>query len=158
MIKRRNQADGAEVQRGKRADLTYLLHERERGVIKQLCKDYKQRFKLDPHKDPNFLIHLGDNPARRSWSAVSGRIPTLRKGGGLTWSVPLRRFLTGREKLATLGFPVTSTVAAAMNVPPVPVLDLKRCSLVAGNAMHLSCVGIVQLVALCSYSSTKAKA
>lgn len=86
---------------------------------------------------------------------MSGRIPTLRCSGGLTWSVYFNRFLTGREKLGTLGFPITPQVASAMGVPEIPLLDIKRCSMVAGNAMHWGCVGVVQLAALVSYKQIK---
>ena len=119
------------------------------GVITALCKDYRQRHgNSDPYLDKNLVIYLGDNASRKCWSGVSGRIPTLRMSGGLTWSVPLNRYLTGREKMATLGWPVTPETSAAMGVHEVPVLDIRRCSMVSGNAMHWGCIGVVQLVAL----------
>ena len=42
-------------------------------------------------------------------------------------------------------------VAETMGVPMLGIKDAKRLSVIAGNAMSLSTVGIVQLVALCSY-------
>ena len=50
--------------------------------------------------------------------------------------------------MATLGWPVTPETSAAMGVHEVPILDIRRCSMVSGNAMHWGCIGVVQLVAL----------
>lgn len=133
-------------------DLTYLLTGREKHVIKTLSKEYKRRWGGVPARDKDLVYYLGDNANRRCWSAVSGRIPTLRMAGGLMWSVHLRRHMTGREKLLSLGFPVTKETAEAMRVPELPCRNVKRCSLIAGNAMHWSCVGIIQMIALCSFA------
>jgi hypothetical protein len=77
-------------------------------------KVYKTRFKKDPMKDPNLIVYLGDNfAARKTWSAISGRLPTMRMSGGKLWSISRRRWLTGREKMASLGFPVSEATANA---------------------------------------------
>ncbi|CAJ1404524.1 unnamed protein product [Effrenium voratum] len=136
--------------RGK-PNIVALLTDRERRVISGLSKEYKARFNEKAETNSNLVIYLGDNECRRCWSAVSGKIPTLRCGGGLLWNPHLKRFMTGREKLSSLGFPVCQASSSAMSVPPLPVLDVKRCSLIAGNAMNFSSVGVVQLVALCSF-------
>ena len=104
-----------------------------------------------PEDDSNLWVYLGDSAAYKTWSAVSGRLPTYRRSSGLLWSPHYRRWLTGREKLASLGFPVTPAVAMAMGAPMLGVKDTKRAALVAGNAMALSTVGVVELVALCCY-------
>lgn len=83
--------------------------------------------------------------------SLIGEVPTLRMAGGLTWSVKNRRFMTGREKLGMLGFPVTPLTAAALSVRELPVADPERCSMVAGNCMHWSSIGVIQLVALVSF-------
>ena len=71
--------------------------------------------------------------------------------GGLTWSVRKRRFMTGREKLGMLGFPVTPSTAESLSVRELPVADPKRSSMVAGNCMHWSSIGVIQLIALVSF-------
>lgn len=129
-------------------DLTYLLTPRERRVILTLNKEYRDRFCASPQRNLDLVYYLGDNADRRCWSATSNKIPTLRMAGGLTWSVSKKRFLTGREKLGTLGFPVAPACAHAMGVCELPVLDPKRCSKISGNCMHWSCIGVVQMIAL----------
>lgn len=141
----------AKVQKDRPLCLKYLLTKREKEVLQKLKKDYKKRYGEDPEKDPDLVIYLGDSAERRSWSAASGRIPTLRMSGGLMWGVQLSRFLTGREKLATLGFPVTSKIARKMRVKVLPLTDIKRCSKIAGNCMHWSSIGVIQLIALVSF-------
>ena len=129
-------------------DLSGLLSCRERGVAESLDAKYRQRFGAEPSQDRDLVYHLGDSAERCNWSAVSKAIPTVRKSHGILWSPKRRRFLTGRELLATLGFPVTADTAASMLVPPLPVTDTKRAASIAGNCMHWSTAGIVQLVAL----------
>ena len=92
----------AKVLKSKRPNLTSLLTAREKGVIKTLRKVYRKRFKSNPDTDPDLCIYLGDSASRKCWTGSSGRIPTLRMAGGLTWSMYRKRPLTGREKLLTL--------------------------------------------------------
>ncbi|CAJ1375573.1 unnamed protein product [Effrenium voratum] len=55
-------------------DLTYLLNEREQGVLDYACAEYRRRFNTDPYMDPNLAVFLGDNPSYAlTWSAVSGK-------------------------------------------------------------------------------------
>ena len=74
---------------------------------------------------------------------------------GLMWNVSHQRWLTGRDKLASLGYPVTPETSAAMGVPELPIRDVKRASAVAGNAMCFASVGVVQLIALTCYKKLK---
>ncbi|CAE8711111.1 unnamed protein product [Polarella glacialis] len=146
----------ARVPRGGSPDLRYLLTKREKICISQACRIYKFRFRRDPNKDKNLFLYLGDNVSNRlTWSAVSKRIPTLRMSGGKTWHVMSRRWLTGRETLASLGFPVTASAADSMGVPELPVRDTKRASAISGNCMHFSTVAVVQFVALVCYNQTQ---
>ncbi|CAE8608932.1 unnamed protein product [Polarella glacialis] len=146
----------ARVPRGGSPDLRYLLTKREKICISQACRIYKFRFRRDPNKDKNLFLYLGDNVSNRlTWSAVSKRIPTLRMSGGKTWHVMSRRWLTGREKLASLGFPVTASAADSMGMPELPVRDTKRASAISGNCMHFSTVAVVQFVALVCYKQTQ---
>ena len=131
--------------------MTYLLNTREQQVVKELGDEYQRRHEKAPETDPDLMYHLGNSSTYRCWSAASGRLPTLRRGGGLMWSPKYRRIMTGREKLASLGFPVTSDSASAMRVPEWPVTDAKRAGAIAGNCMHWNSVGVAQLVALCSF-------
>lgn len=147
----------AKVLQSKRPDLSRLLTQREKQVIKTLNQEYRRRWKRNPQEDQDLVYYLGDNAKRKCWSAVSGRIPTLRMSGGLTWSVHRKRFLTGREKLGTLGFPVTPSIAKKLKVSTLPVLDVARANSVAGNCMHFTQAAIIQLAALSSYSRSSVK-
>ena len=131
--------------------MTALLNEREKGVIKTLQKEHKQRVSRAASRNENLVAYLGDNAERRTWSATSGRIPTFRMSGGKHWHFASKRILTGREKLATLGFPVDSETARARGVPVLPVACPKRASAVAGNCMHLGTVAVMQLLGLCCF-------
>ena len=133
-------------------DLEGLLNRRERNAVRVLKTLYRKRFKRDPMKDANLFFSLVDNPNNRvTWSAVSGRIPTLRKASGFVWHVMSRRWLLPREILATLGFPVEQQSAAAMGVPILPIACPRRAAAVAGNCMHMSTVSVIQLVGLCCF-------
>jgi hypothetical protein len=136
------------VLKGKRPDYRFLLTQREKRVIKNLNKAYRERWRKAPTMDVDLVYYLGDNEHRKCWSATSGRIPTLRMAGGLMWGVKENRFLTGREKLGSRGFPITPKTASQMKVTELPLADVKRCSLIAGNCMHWSAVGIMQLISL----------
>jgi hypothetical protein len=56
-----------------------------------------------------------------------------------------------KEKLSSLGWPVTADVASAMGVPMVPVRDAKRAEAISGNCMHLSSSTVILFVALCCF-------
>ena len=84
---------------------------------------------------------------RRLWCKTVGRV-----GTGKHWCCSRHRWLTGRQKLGTLGFPISNEVAQSMGVPPVPVRCTKRAEHVAGNAMHFSNVAIMQLIALSCFA------
>lgn len=127
------------------------MTKREKKVIKDLNAEFRKRWKRDPHKDPNLVYYLGDNASRKCWSATSGKIPTLRMSGGLMWNVSKSRMMTGREKLLSLGFPVSQSTAESMRVPILPCRDVKRCGSIAGNAMNWNSIAVVQLVALISF-------
>ena len=131
-------------------DLSYLLNAREKQQIRYATKYYKKcTGGKDVSRNKNILLYLGDNfKNRKIWSFRSGKIPTLRMSYGKMWSFHLKRWLVGREKLASLGFPVTQETAESMGAPVVPVMDAKRASAIAGNCMAFPTVGVVQMIVL----------
>lgn len=132
-----------------------LLNKREKQAVAYLDHAYKQRAKQNPEFDPDLVYFLGDNPWNRIvWSAASGRLPTLRMNRGLMWIPHRSRWLTARERLASMGFPVTQAMAEAMGSMEIPIKDVQRASSAAGNAMHFGVAGLVQMVALASYRRT----
>ena len=101
-----------------RDDYTWILTERERLALIEYGHAYWDRFRELPHASPDLVVFLGDNPwSRLTWSATSGMLPTFRMNNGLMWIPSLRRFLTAREKLAAMGFPVFEEHAAQMSAP-----------------------------------------
>ncbi|CAE6969119.1 unnamed protein product, partial [Symbiodinium sp. CCMP2456] len=133
-------------------DFRRLLTKREKTAVQSLCATYRRLFKKQAESDHDLIANLRDNPHNRLvWSATSGRIPTLRMSGGLLWHFATRRWLTARERLATLGFPVEPGTAATMGVPELPVTCTQRAAAVAGNCMNFSMVAVLQLVGLCCF-------
>ena len=99
--------------------------------------------------NPDLFVYLIDSQKKRvTWSAMSGSIPTLRCKNAMMWHVPSCTWLTSRGKLLSLGFPASPETAAAMGTPPVPVADIARAAVVAGNSFHFSTIGVVQMLAL----------
>ena len=132
--------------------MKYLLNEREKGAVRVASQMYYERFSAPAKSDPDLIVHLGDNPQKwLCWSAVSGRVPTFRTGGGFLYNPHLQSWMLPKDKLSALGFPVIDSVANAMGVKPVPVADHFRAASIAGNSFHFSTVAIVQLVALACY-------
>ena len=135
-----------------------LLNEREQTALKVACDIYRERFGREPTEDPNLFIHLGDTPPRfLCWSAISGKIPTFRTSSGFLYHPAAEVWLTPREKLAALGFPVTVDVAESMGVPMVPVADSGRASSVAGNSFQFCSAAVVAMVALCCHKDIESK-
>ncbi|CAE8599354.1 unnamed protein product [Polarella glacialis] len=152
---------------GTRYRLYALLNHRERVTAVYDAKEMyaritsviRQHVRTQPcdylvSTEEEIMLDAGET-ARTFATCSQSRIPTLRMSGGKTWHVMSRRWLTGREKLASLGFPVTASAADSMGVPELPVRDTKRASAISGNCMHFSTVAVVQFVALVCYKQTQ---
>ena len=114
-----------------------VLNDRERFQIHQLDETYKAKFKTDPLDDNELIYFLGDRfEYSPTWSAASRKIPTYRRNNGLYVHRKTMRHLTAVDKLASLGWPVTSETAAAMGTTVLPVMDRLRASGLVGNSMH----------------------
>ena len=107
--------------------------------MKAFGEIYKKRFPRQSFKrDKHVVIFLGDNPKKRlCWSPVKGRIPTLRRNTGKLFQPHRHRWMVGRERLATLGFPVCPEIALSMCTPMLPVRDPQSAAQVAGIACIL---------------------
>ena len=96
-------------------NLSSLLTEREAKAVQKYEEIYMQRYPRPAAADKNLCLFLGDDPSwSLTWSATSKRIPTLRMNQGKLWYPSLRRWLVPRERLCTLGWPVTAELAEAM--------------------------------------------
>ena len=133
--------------------LEYLLTKREAQTISALNTKYFERFGELAESNANLTYFLGDSADYCCWSAVSGKLPTFRMNAktGKFWMPALSRWLTAKERLCSLGFPVTVEQAHALNVPILGATDVQRAADICGNCMHLQTVGIFQLIALACF-------
>ncbi|CAE7663119.1 unnamed protein product [Symbiodinium necroappetens] len=137
--------------RPEQTDLGYLLNPREKSVVQEYEKIYRQRTGSSMVANEDMVCFLGDNPRYTlSWS-LHGRLPTYRRNNGLLWIPSRQRKMTGKERLVSLGWPVTAEIASAMQVPMVPALDVQRAADLAGNSMHFLNTGVQQLIALACF-------
>ncbi|CAE7646296.1 desi2 [Symbiodinium sp. CCMP2592] len=137
---------------------SYYLTARELESLRILDCKYREQFRREPGTDGNLVYHLGDNASwNTSWSAVSGALPTFRLGASSSkyWLPRYRRWLTSREKLVAMGFPVTAETAEALGTPTVFATDVKRAADILGNCMHFTTAGIMQLIALSCFGTDK---
>ena len=131
--------------------LLRLLTQRELQTKNGLDDLYMARFHSDPSSNANLTYFLGDSLSySATWSALSGKIPTYRlnSSSGKYWLPSRRRWLTAKERLCSMGYPVTKEMSLAMNVPQLFAGDVGRASDMAGNAMHFQTSGILQLLVL----------
>lgn len=136
--------------------MKFALNSREREAVDWALAEYTRRFGVRGEEDPDLFIHLGDNPRNfLCWSATSGKLPTYRTGSGLFWNPHRELWLLPRDKLSSLGLPVTETMAKAMKVPGLPMVDGARASSVVGNSFHFCTVAIVHMVALSCYTYSR---
>lgn len=132
-----------------------LLNLREAMGVKYCIHRYKDKLGSNPQLDDDLFIFLGDTPAKRlCWTATSRKLPTYRRNGGKMYHVRSQTWLTPREKLASLGFPITVNTAMSMGVPVIGVKDGLRATSVAGNSFHFATVACVQLIVLSCYRLT----
>ena len=150
---------GTKVREDEPVSLHYLLNDRELRGLSYVCRLYKATFGREATKDPDLFVHLGDNPEKYlNWSARSGKIPTFRRTSGKMYHPQSETWLSPRDKLACLGFPVVPQAAVSMGVPVLPVLDNRRAHSIAGNSFHFATASVVQLVALCCYKEHRTHA
>ncbi|CAK9022067.1 Probable protein S-acyltransferase 23 (Probable palmitoyltransferase At2g14255) (Zinc finger DHHC domain-containing protein At2g14255) [Durusdinium trenchii] len=147
------QLEAARVARA--VELDYLLNHREQKAVEDAKQIYWKKFHRDPMKDENLVVFLGDNPKRYlCWSGLSEHFLLVSHSDSFSCAMPWRLRLCGREKLSTLGFPVSGDTALSMGVPRLPVSDPARASQISGNCMHFSCILVIQLISLCCFTRT----
>ena len=131
-------------------DMTSLLTYHELQRLAAYMAMWRDRFGHDASMDQTAVFNLADNPENGfvTWSGSSGRIPGLRTNGGKLWVPFLGRWLTMKEQLAAMGVPVYPSLAAAAQVPLVPVSPGAEAKLMLGNMMHIASVGTALLVAM----------
>ena len=130
----------------------YLMTDRERFLVYQLDLVYAQRYHSHPSTNRNLVYFLGDRfEYAITWSA-NGRLPCYRKNPARFLHRQSYRFMSGQEKMASLGWPVNAKLAENMLTSPAPCIDPDRSDFLAGQSMHISNASIVLLMALCCFS------
>eukprot|EP00973_Karenia_brevis_P018939 2596252-Karenia_brevis.AAC.1 len=129
-----------------RSDFTPFLTRAEKAYV----NGYKHEFwsKVPGcEMPPGLCFNLSDNPRNRvSWS-LHGKIPTFRTGTSKMYFPFYNRFLTTRERLTCLGFPMFPQLGEKMGVPHINV-DEGQATVMAGNAMHVANATAVTATAL----------
>ena len=136
-----------------RDPMTLIMNHRECRTMVELDDRYEQKFHESSKTNPNLVYGLGDNADYQSWSASSGKIPTYRLSttSSRYWLPYHQRWMTAKERLVSMGWPVCPAMSHAMDVPLIGALDPKRAFdliKVLGNSMHLQSTGVLQLIAL----------
>lgn len=136
------------------SDLKYLLLQHEWENL-QLCEaQYKHQFGFDACDDPNLLIFLDESAASSKsmiWSAASTDSALIYRNNsrsGMFWSPYHRRWLTARERLASMSWPVVEPIAEGLDVNLLPTFDAVRAGDLALRGGHLASAAIQQLIAL----------
>ena len=128
----------------------YLLTPSELNHLQQYEANWLSRTGVCAHHDMDAFFNLQDNPEKFvSWS-INGKLPAFRRSQGKVWHACSKRWLTGKEKLASLGFPVFRSMAEAAGCPLFAVDVDNDAGAMAGNAWHLHNAGLVLLAALSS--------
>ena len=137
--------------------MSLLLSLREAKAMVELDNKYFLRTGEDSRTSKNLVYNLADSGDWQSWSASSGKVPTYRlnQRSSKYWLPSLGRWMTSKERLVSMGFPVCREVASAMQSPIIGAADAKRASDLLGNCMHFQSCGIFQLIALSSYGPLK---
>ena len=136
-----------------KCDYSYLLTTRESAALNEYKNAYYKRTHCDAAKNEDLFMFLGDDPKYSLTWSFHGRLPTYRMNfrSGLLWNARYSRWLTSKERLLTLGWPVISEVAEEMQCPPIPAIDVKRAGDIAGNSMHVFNTGSMQMIALSAF-------
>ena len=94
------------------------------------------------------MYDLSQNPDKVPRIGVT-KAPTFTTNTRL-YSRKLRRFMTGKEMLASMGLPVTAELAAVGRVPQLDLDSVTEASqrTMAGNGMHVPSVGFGILCSL----------
>ena len=107
-----------------------------------------QNFRLDAH-EANAGMQVFDLGQQADWSSCTAQMPTFRRNTAVIWSRQLRRWMTKKERLACMGFPVYGTLASAARIPRDDITP-KAPSSCIGNAMHVANVGCaIAMMCLC---------
>jgi hypothetical protein len=129
-------------------DMTYLLNDNEKIRLAIYDDDWFAKFGQRAGENPDAVFHLGDNPLmRRVWSA-SGRMPSFRRSMGILWHPFSGTVISGKERLAMMGWPCYYPLALAAGTHMITVHNVAHARQMVGNSYHIAVVGVGLLVCL----------
>ena len=124
----------------------YLLtsHQMDRLAVFQQCL-----LRDGCPTSPNIIYNLGDDPSfTMGWSLRHLSIPPYRRNSGAFWVPALRRYVTVKERLASLGWPVCPCLAMASSLPLVCFSDMDLAKVALGNGVCLPNLAVAVLSGL----------
>ena len=128
------------------ADWSYLLTSKQKGYLDHHQKRWQTQHQgVDFSVHPDCVLNLSHGPYVSR--ASRKQIPTFCRSSSLIWSPHRKRWLLNEEKAAAMGYPVFLDLAGEAGVA-LDDLVVQGGRTAIGNAMHVSCVGCVFLVAL----------
>jgi len=136
-----------------------LLNKSEKLHLKLYEQKWRLSFDEDAKDNPNAVFLLGDNPLTyctwtRGMASSNGQLPAFKKSAGKLWIASKERWMTPREKLAALGYPVYEMMAEAARCDLLQI-DSPDLHAQAGNAWHISNAGMIMVVALACFEFTQ---
>ena len=118
-------------------DYSYTFTNHEKEYLKTYISKWAALAGSTHMLMPDLCCSMNDNPERRVvWSAHSGLIPTMRTNSNMLYFPAYKRWLTWKERLTAMGFPVYEPLARISNIP-VMEISQQESTMVLGNAMHL---------------------
>ena len=131
---------------------------RLRVYMSRWSQNVQQGFNVCDWED--LVCHLGDSPDTGwcTWSAASGRIPTLRRSGGLFWNPAANRQMLITELYCSMGFAALSNCAVVAGVAPYrvwhPGTSYSQVRAALGNSQHVANVGVFTVCAMACTTRT----
>jgi hypothetical protein len=133
---------------GQYNDMMYLLNNNELTRVQDYDDMWFHAYGHHGWENPDCVYHIGDNPLqRRVWSG-SGHLPSFRKSMGILLHRATNTIVTGKERLAAMGWPIYPELAAAAGSHMAVVDDIRRARQFAGNSYHVATVGLLIMVCL----------
>ena len=134
------------------SDWSYILSDKQRGGLEAAEAAWAQKYSIAARDDPACVLDVSQSASRINLHR--GELPTLRTASERIWSPMRKRWLTFKERLACMGYPVYEDLALAARVP-LDTISPTAPRFCPGNAMHVANLGIVVTVVLagCHFDS-----
>eukprot|EP00973_Karenia_brevis_P094831 12424388-Karenia_brevis.AAC.1 len=136
------------------SDFSFLLNKNEKTYV----DGYRMLWDNERARDfdgKNAFFNLQDNPAARPCMTLrSCKLPTYRRGTQKVWADWAHRWMTPKERLCSMGFPVYPWAAAACGSEVLDP-DSQEAGVMVGNAMCMPNSAVVLAVAASCFRQVK---